>query len=224
MAGGLDVRELARSCREETDRYLRGEPFRESFCFELFRRAIVERDDAAWAGIHAQYAGLARIWLKARMDEDEGVNAAFERFWRALDPAKFARFGSLAAVLNYLKMCVHTTVLDHLRAQRHGALEVDLETVQTLQARETVEGVVGDKLDAAELWHRVANTLTHERERRVIYLSYAIGLSPREIHARHGEEFPHMDDIYRIKRTAIDRLRQSAALHGFLTASEAERD
>jgi DNA-directed RNA polymerase specialized sigma24 family protein len=224
MVRGLDVRELARSCQEETDRYLRGEPFRESFCFELFRRAIVERDNAAWAGVYTQYASLARIWLKARMDEDEGVNAAFERFWRALDPAKFARFGSLAAVLSYLKMCVHTTVLDHLRAQRQGALEVDLEAVQTLQARDTVEGVVGARLDAAELWQRVRETLTQERERRVIYLSYAIGLTPREIHARHGGEFPHIDEIYRLKRGAIDRLRQSADLHGFFTASEPERD
>ncbi|HVA89666.1 MAG TPA: hypothetical protein VNL71_07470 [Chloroflexota bacterium] len=224
MARGLDIRELARSCQEETERYLRGETFREAFCFELFRRAIVERDDAAWAGVYAQYSSLARIWLKARMDEDEGVNAAFERFWRALDATKFARFGSLAAILSYLKMCVQTTVLDHLRAQRQGATEVDLAEVQALQARDTVEGEVGGKLDAVDLWRRVRDTLRHDRERRVIYLSYAIGLTPREIHARHGGEFPHLEEIYRLKRGAIDRLRQAAALHGFFTASDRERN
>ncbi|MGH2343787.1 MAG: hypothetical protein ACRDG4_01070, partial [Chloroflexota bacterium] len=63
-----------------------------------------------------------------------------------------------------------------------------------------------------------------ERERRVIYLSYVVGLSPREIHARQGGEFPRMDEIYRLKRTALDRLRRSAAFRGFFSAAPRETD
>jgi DNA-directed RNA polymerase specialized sigma24 family protein len=225
MGKQIDVRELAHRCREETSRYLRGEAFSEHACLELFRRAIVERDDAAWESVYTQYAGLARIWLNARMDnEDEGVNAAFERFWRAVDSAKFARFGSLAAVLGYLKMCVRTTVLDHVRAQSRSAGELDLDAIPAISAQATGQADVGDRLDAADLWRQVGDILTDERERRVIYLSYVIGLSPREIRAYPGGEFPRMDEIYRLKRTALDRLRRSAAFCGFFSAAAREDD
>lgn len=224
MVEQIDVPGLARRCQEETDRYLRGEAFSERFCFELFRRAIVERVDAAWAGVYAQYSSLVRIWLKTRMDEDEGVNAAFERFWHAVDAAKFARFGSLAAVLSYLKMCVHTTVLDHARAQRQNTLDMDLDTIQSVSAPDSVEGTVGERLAAAELWRQVSEVLTQEAERRVIYLSYVVGLTPREIQARHGREFPRVDEIYRYKRSALDHLRHSPALHTFIAAPAREGD
>src|SRR5665213_970434 len=159
MAKQLDVRELARSCREETGRYLRGESFSEHACFELFRRAVVERDDTAWESVYAQYAGLARVWLNAGMDEDDGVNAAFERFWRAVDADKFVRFGSLAAVLSYLKMCVRTTVLDHARAQSRSAFELDLAAIPDLSAQARGQAGVGDRMDAKDLWRQVGELL-----------------------------------------------------------------
>jgi DNA-directed RNA polymerase specialized sigma24 family protein len=222
MAKQMDVRELARSCREETSRYLRGESFSEHACFELFRRAVVERDDAAWESVYAQYSALARIWLNAGMDEDDGVNAAFERFWRAVDSDKFVRFGSLAAVLSYLKMCVRTTVLDHARAQSRSAVELDLDAIPTISAQAHGQADVGDRMDAADLWRQVGDVLQDERERRLVYLSYVLGLSPREIHARHVHEFPRMEEIYRVKRGALDRLRRSAAFRDFFSPAPRE--
>jgi len=225
MGKQRDVRDLAHHCQEETARYRRGEAFNEHACLALFRHAIVERDDTAWACVYSQYAGLVRIWLNRRMDdEDEGVNAVFERFWRAVDAAKFARFGSLAAVLGYLKMCARTTVLDHARAQSRIAGEVDLDALPAVSAQAAGQAGVGDRLDAAELWRQVGDILADERERRVIYLSYVIGLSPREIQARQGGEFPRMDEIYRLKRLALDRLRRSAAFRGFFSAVAGEAD
>jgi DNA-directed RNA polymerase specialized sigma24 family protein len=222
MTKQMDVGELARGCREETSRYLRGESFSEHACFELFRRAVVERDDAAWECVYAQYAALARIWLNAGMDEDDGVNAAFERFWRAVDAEKFSRFGSLAAVLSYLKMCVRTTVLDYVRAQSRSAAAIDLDAIPAISAQAHGQAAVGDRMDAADLWRQVGEIVQDERERRLVYLSYVVGLSPREIHARHAHEFPRMEDIYRIKRGALDRLRRSAAFRGFFSSAPRE--
>src|SRR5690242_1710727 len=104
MIETLTVTELAQRCGEETNRYLRRETYAERFCLELFRRAIVQRDDAAWAAVYDQYAAAVRRWLRTQPDqEEEGVVIAFERFWRAVDATKFATFTSLSGVLQYLK-------------------------------------------------------------------------------------------------------------------------
>jgi len=59
----LTVPELARRCAVEMERYRRREPHADHFGFELFRRAVVERSDAAWAALYAQYAETVRWWL-----------------------------------------------------------------------------------------------------------------------------------------------------------------
>jgi hypothetical protein len=53
--GELAYDELARRCRQESERYLAGRSHDETYCFELFRRAIFDHDQAAWQAIYAQY-------------------------------------------------------------------------------------------------------------------------------------------------------------------------
>jgi DNA-directed RNA polymerase specialized sigma24 family protein len=212
MLEALTVSELSGHCREQTARYLRDEPSHDRFCLELFRRAIVDRDEAAWSAIYAQYAEVTRRWLGTKMDPEEGVAAAFERFWRAMDGEKFHRFGSLAAVLGYLKMCVHTAAIDHARSQSSAASQHPLESALAVAANENVERTVAERLDGAGFWQQIRTALDDERACRVLYLSYAIGLSPREICSRHPVEFPDAGAIYHVKRNALDRLRRSKVL------------
>jgi hypothetical protein len=138
MAEPLTVSDLARHCQEETDRYRLGQAHNDRFCFELFRLAIVERDDLAWAAIHAQYVETVRRWVGTKMDVEEGAAQAFERFWQALDAAKFLRFPSLAQVLQYLKVCVHSAVLDRARAERRGEDNQSLEFAMHLPSADDV--------------------------------------------------------------------------------------
>ncbi len=217
MSEVYSVSELARLCGEETARYLRHEPSTTEYGFELFRRAIVEHDDAAWAAVHARYADLVRRWLTrwsvGAAEIDEGVAAAFERFWQAVDPAKFAGFESLAAVLQYLKKCAYTAYLDRERAARSRPLEAPLdEFACVLPAIGDVERSVVASVDRPALWRAVQQCLVDERERLVVYLSYAIGLKPREIWAQHPTRFQGVAEIYRLKRLALDRLRQAASI------------
>jgi len=44
----MPLHDLASRCREETSRFLRGEPRDDGFCFEIFERAVAFRDDDAW--------------------------------------------------------------------------------------------------------------------------------------------------------------------------------
>jgi DNA-directed RNA polymerase specialized sigma24 family protein len=209
MLEAFTVSELSDQCREQTARYLRNEPSLDRFCMELFRRAIMDRDERAWSAIYGQYASIARRWLGTKMDPEEGVAAAFERFWRALDREKFHRFGSLAAVLAYLKMCVHTTAIDHARSQRSAVELHSLEIAGEVASKEDVEGAVAERVDRATFWQQISTALKDERACRALYLSYAIGLSPREICSRHPMEFPDVGMVYQLKRNALDRLRRS---------------
>src|SRR5215472_4036096 len=132
----VSVTDLTRFCTEETNKFLKQVASDDCFCLELFRRAIVERNDDAWGSIYQQYAPLVLTWVTQHQSAtpilgQEGsaplVNAAFAKFSQALTPAKIENFVSLAAILKYLKMCVHSVVADEVRARQTRLLEDTLE-------------------------------------------------------------------------------------------------
>ncbi len=121
----LSINDLARCCSEETNKFLKQSVSNDRYCLELFRRAITRRDDDAWACIYQQYAPLVLTWVNqhqsaASLLGQDGsaplVNAAFAKFSQALTPAKMGNFDSLAAILKYLKMCVHSVIADEVRS------------------------------------------------------------------------------------------------------------
>ena len=52
----------------------------------------------------------------------------------------------------------------------------------------------------------------------LLYLSAALDLSPRQIHARYPNLYPTVQDVYRMKRNVLDRLRRSQAMRQQLLA------
>jgi DNA-directed RNA polymerase specialized sigma24 family protein len=213
----MTVHELSHRSREETARYLRREPYSDHFSFELFRRAIVDRDEAAWAAVYEQYSDIVRHWLSTAPEEAaEDIAATFARFWQAVDGAKFARFGSLSAILQYLKMCAHTVRIDRMRSLRARAHEGSLdEAAHAVPSGEDVEASTAARLDGAALWRAVQAALPDERERTVVRLSFIAGLTPRDICARYGNEFPEVTEVYRLKRNALERLGRAAVIKAF---------
>src|SRR3712207_4395084 len=107
------IGELTVRCRDESARYLRHESTTGASCHELFRRAICQSDQDAWAAILHQYRGAVLAWIRRHPaasgfeDESFWVNRTFDRFWSAIGPERFAMFGSLGQLLSYLKMCAH---------------------------------------------------------------------------------------------------------------------
>ncbi len=185
------------------------EPYTRCCCFEVFRHAIVRRDDLAWEALYARYGAMVRGWLGAGVgDGDEAVVLVFERFWRAVDAEKFARFDTLPAVLQYLKACARTARLDQARAARGETLPL-LDEALALSAREDVADLVAGRVDAPGFWRTVRGVLVGEREELVFHLSYVVGLSPREICARHSARFPDVAEVYRLRRNLLDRLRRA---------------
>ena len=212
---------LAQQCRADAACYQRREPYSQCFCLELFRRAVVEHDNVAWTDLYAGYSSLVRHWLGSAPNEgDEDVSAVFERFWHAVDGPKFAHFASLAAVLAYLKTCARSASLDQARARRARVVESPLDDVShLLPANFNVEDMVATHVDGNDLWGVAHGVIPDERERLVMRLSYGMGFSPREIQARHHAQFPDVADVYRLKRSVLDRLRRAPEIQAHLRLS-----
>ena len=193
----LSINDLARCCSEETNKFLKQSVSNDRYCLELFRRAISKRDEDAWACIYQQYAPLVLTWVNQHQSAtsllgQDGcaplVNASFAKFSQALTPTKMGNFDSLAAVLKYLKMCVHSVIADEVRSR------------QTRQYEETLELI--DHEPASD----------GEEERVLIYLAYVQGMKPSEISSQHNRLFPSVEDVYRIKRNVLERLRRNRRL------------
>lgn len=219
----LPLLALAHRCREETLRFLRGEDRDDSFCFQIFERAVVQGDSDAWEAIVVQYRGIVLAYVAQhtatamlRESEDYWVNRAFQRFWAAIGPDRFGLFPDLPALLRYLKLCVHSVVLDEVRARRAGSITSLDEVPDTMPSRTDAEHNVLAKLAGEQLWAAIARELQDEAEEKVIFLSFARDMKPAEIVGRHPELFASVADVYRVKRNVIERLRRSAEIRGFL--------
>jgi hypothetical protein len=220
---GIPVAELARLCRAETAKFVRGQAWTDVYCFELFARAVVCRDALAWDAVIAQYRGIVLAYIRqhpavalAREDEDFWVNRTFQRFWLAVGPDRFGRFPDLAALLKYLKMCAHSVLVDEVRSRRATDLVPLDEVPPQASTYEDAELLAVDELASNELWEAVKRTLPEESERLVAYLSLARAWKPSEIYARHNDRYPSVTDVYRIKRSVLERLRRSPEIREFL--------
>lgn len=217
------VLRLAHICTDRDTCSLQRAPYTQCFCFELFRHAIVRRDDLAWEALYTRYAPLVRHWLGACTgadESDEEVAVVFGRFWQAVDAAKFARFDSLAAVLRYLKLTARAVRLDRIRTTgAHGNWLLPGAALAEASAHEDMAEAVARRVDSPGFWRTVRHSLTGEREELVFHLSYIMDLSPREIRARHGAQFPDVDEVYRLKRNALDRLRRAPEMRALLHTS-----
>ena len=220
----MSIPALAARCREETLRFLRHESRDDSYCFELFTHAVAERDDAAWEAIVDQYRWIVLAFVRQHAaaaslgeSDDFWVNRAFQRFWLAVNPSRFSSFMDLPSVLKYLKLCVHSVLLDEDRGRR-AASATSLQALRSdVPATGNMEQTVLDSLARQHLWTAVLNETHDAAERQVAVLSFARDLKPADIQARHPDLFSSVADVYRVKRNLLERLRRSAQITAYLT-------
>ena len=230
----LSVSDLASECAAETHEFRKGRASDERAGLELFRRAITGRDEYAWACLYRQFAPLVLTWVcqhrsAANVFEQDGpeplVNAAFAKFALAVTPAKMGNFDSLAALLKYLKMCVHSVVSDEMRAsQARLSSELTLEVEEHDCAGEDLAEVVVDRLSAQGLWQTILEELFGEEEQVLVYSAFVQGFKPAEITKRHSRLFPTVDDVYRVKRNVLERLRRNSRLLAFVGKAPGTND
>lgn len=211
----MPLAELADWCTHQTELYFRHQDHDPRYCFELFRRAVRERDQFAWERICLQYQPLVAGWVRQHSrfescseDVQYFVNGAFAKIAVSLTPDKFGGFSDLGSLLRYLKMCVHSVIMDYLRPVEQERL-APLEDASTQGAPDaSPEEQAMDRSDQEALWDLINSRLRDGKERAVIRGSFVLALKPQEIYELYRHVFSDVGEIYLVKQNIIARFRR----------------
>jgi len=189
----------------------------DAVCYDLFRRAIEQRDADAWADIGRNYRGLLAAWAaqssaRGLINEqpEDIADQAFARAWAALSSARFSAFPHIASLLAYLRTCVRATVIDHAREQAGQRRAV--QSIESTIVSAAPEHAVLEELDRTELWRLVMHMTSNLQEQIIVRESLVYALPPRAIQARHPDMFADVMQVYRVKRNLINRFQRNRAL------------
>jgi len=90
-------------------------------------------------------------------------------------------------------------------AARQACVSIDDLSPDTCVSTDPSAEVVAN-IAQVDLWKAIDHELRNDTERLVVRLSFAAGLSPREIRALHPDQFPDIAEVYRLKRNLIETL------------------
>jgi hypothetical protein len=179
--------------------------------YRLFQRAIVDRDEAAWAIVVDRYRRLIVSWanrccalLPSCESAEELADRALACAWVTLSPSQLVSYPTLAALLGYLLHCVTATSIEYSREQ--------LALIHSeAPARPAVDGGPFERaglehLNRAAIWRLITEMALSAQEQLILRESLLYALPPRAIQARHPEQFSDVEEVYRIKRNLFKRL------------------
>jgi DNA-directed RNA polymerase specialized sigma24 family protein len=216
------VEKLANLCCDEQRDFKSGCPGPVGACFELFRRAIVEQSETAWAAILEQFGAQMVTWAGSGYTPAEDVTQqAMEKFLRTLTPERFAKFTGVQGPLGYLKRCVKSVRIDQQRKQIH-----EEQTLQRLgregSAVTEIESSTADVLQQTAQQSLIAyirTRLKDSQECYVLELNVVLGLKSAEVAAACPEVFTSVREVYRAKERVIRRLSQDPMLRALYETS-----
>lgn len=220
----LPLPHVTQRCRQESQRFFHGKKHNPIFCYELFRRAILDRSELAWSALVEQYTQFTPLlpgWIRQHplfesCDEDLEffVNRSFEKLWLALRRKRLEQFPDLKSLLRYLQMCVHSSIIDHLRARKANQRLVSIDAIEP-----AVESDLSHIHDL-ELWSAIEARLNDEQEWIALYCRYIEDMAPREIAAHYSDLFPETADVYRVIQRVLMRLRRDSELKTNFAAND----
>ena len=159
---------------------------------ELFRRALVDRNEIAWGELVRRYETLVEMWIhrsKKLLSRNENINqlvtATFTRLWWTIDPDRFDSFPTLDTIVRFLEICTQTTIIEATHRQAASKEE---------------------RSSYSEFWAYIDNKLQDEAERVVIHASFKLGMKPKDISEQYPNLFQSIKDVYKVKRNVLQRL------------------
>ena len=220
---GIDVRALtlasvAHRCTEETKLFVARQMATFQYCYELFRRAIQQRDMQAWDLILVQYQRLMQSWAARHPrfpstgeDADYFVNGACAKLWERITPERFDNFPDVKSILRYLQLCIHSAVTDYARQRT-----VILVEFGESELKEERIAIVADNTSAGterqQFWNAIHARLKDEKELLVIKELFVYGLKPAEVLSKYPKRFKDVKEIYSIRENVVDRLARDSTL------------
>lgn len=215
----MDVSVLTQACQRESGKFFRDQPTDDSFCYELFRRALKYKNQYAWEGIWATYRNLVSGWIRGysgfeqtNTPLEELVTLSFEKFWFAFSNKSIDHFPTLPALLQYLRLCCASTVTDRLRRRKRDRYLTDIDEAYYLASDQKPDNQVVEEEERNLFWYKIQDLLNDEQEKLLISSYFILGFKPRHIHNKYPEAFPTVQDVYRVKRNVMNRLRRAEDL------------
>ena len=186
---------------------------REDSRLELWHRASRQGDLDAWAAFQQSLEETVLAWFSvhpsceaaSRVQSDRYfVARAFEQLWHLGVQGQVA-CETLSEALVCLRVSLNGAILETLRVSRRPGAVLS----PWPDEEECVESSV--------IWGRLQAELSNQRERRLIYLLFHCGLSPREIVLGLPQEFDDVREVYGLRRTIMERLLYHAGQIGLAT-------
>jgi len=147
---------------------------------------------------------------------DYFVNCAFDKLWSAVNAEKFGQIQDLASLLRYFQMCVYSVIVDYARGNQFSTTDLDILANHVAPDSTSIEKYVTDQLERLRLWEMVTKLTQDEREIIVLRYSFVYDLKPAQIYAAHPDQFESLEELYRVKRNLLNRLRRNQMLRQFL--------
>lgn len=194
--------------------------------FELFRRAIEERNHLAWEALYQRHCRLIYSWIHtsvshrlSKQEKEDLIQETWMKFYRNIIRGTVplsSKFQHVGALFNYLKKCVLTVIRDYQRRQaKEDKLQKKLELDRS-RLYSPPETVVLSRMskqaksNAVKKW--IIRNVTDPQEKLIVTCSYQQGLTPREIVKRYPDQFHSVQKVYRIKERILKRARRSFEL------------
>ncbi|HET9999807.1 MAG TPA: hypothetical protein VFQ36_02870 [Ktedonobacteraceae bacterium] len=201
--------ELQNRCWSEIEKFNRKETSDDQYCLEIFRRALVLRDEQAWDILARRFAGTILGWLHRHPyreaayrlhSEEDYVALTIEKLWMVTVRNQSLEFQTLAGALKFMRACLNSIVIDSLRSQARKASLPDTG-LNELAAPASDEGSAS--------WEVIKSMLPGPREQRLAYLLFYCNLKPRQVIQFCPLEFSDPQEIFQMKRNILDRLRNN---------------
>jgi hypothetical protein len=180
----------------------------DQYCLELLHRTIVQQDAHARKIIQRYFSELLYQWLhyhpKSEMayqlnSEEHYVTQALERFWHILSPHQLEVANPLEVAQRYLRISLNSTIMDTLRSQRIPVTEIKDATSSRAASNDS----------PCACWEVIEHMLPSMRTRRLAYLLFCCGLTPKAIVSTYPQEFSDIQEIHRLWLAIAKQLSQA---------------
>lgn len=176
-------------CMESLRRYLKQESADTSACFELLRNAFETDNQEIWEVCYVMLDWRVRLAIASHSlfpvlgeNVETFVNPVITRFWTGVRP-KYDCFPNAPAFFKYLRMCVHTELVEHWRKRSAGT--VDLLTLSDIADEE-------QPCSSDEILRILCTILADQNLLLLCELRYMQDMKPREIytHPQYSKIWP----------------------------------
>jgi hypothetical protein len=225
----LPLSNLVENAAVEQEKFFTRRDYDSRFAYEMFRRALVEKNELAKKAIVDLYSSLVQRWIQRRQDRpefervedinmNELVNSTFERVWKSLSPSKFEHLKSLASILSYLQSAANGAIMEYVRPFRRLSLQMEL-----ISEMQELDNQVNDEdlLNKDEFWELIKRKARNEKEYLVVFSSSLLGLSPKEILEEYSDRFRSINEIYQLKASFLERLARDSEVRDYFSKNDA---